>query len=483
MNKTPQRSSRKKHSRPAITTTATINYLNSDGVGVARHENKELLVAGTLPTEEVKVTIEHQGQRRSIGHLTQLLKKSDQRVIPGCSLSDNCPGCPLIHMGYPYQLRYKEQTILTALRTYPSLKQLNLNKILAAQETFGYRTTAKLAVAKHQGKASIGLYKRGTHEVVDIGNCPQQHPLINKVVQAVREEIEKQDVYVYNPITRRGLLRYLAVRVSPANNKALVTLVCAQRNYREMTHLAKWIKKKVPEIIGVHQNINASSGNVVFGTTTVKILGGSDLIDTIGDIRLRLSPSSFFQVNHAQASRIYHLVRDWADLNQKDTAVDLYCGVGGIAMHLASSGGKIIGIEINPEAIYNAKAAAQLNNLNNCRFIAEDASIAIKNIQEEVGTITAGIVNPPRSGCDEEVLTTLTSLNPQRLIYVSCNPTSLARDLDILSRMGYVAVELQPVDMFPQTPHVESVVRLIKSTDKWSSKKENNGDKEGVPQR
>lgn len=462
MRRQQQNTGNKRQKKQNDTCTVTIDSLNSDGVGIGQHERREIHIAGTLPNEEVKAEIEHYGQRRTIGRLLKVLKKNPQRVIPGCSLANECPGCPIIHLAYPQQLKYKEQRITSALRFYPSLNGLTPNNVIAAPETFGYRTTAKLAISKRHGIAQIGLYKRGTHDVIDIGDCPQQHPLINKVVRAVREEIEKQDVYVYNPTTRRGILRYLAVRVSPTSNKALVTFVCAERNYREMTHLAKWVKKKVPEIIGVHQNINGSAGNVVFGTTTVKIIGGSDLIDTIGAVRLRLSPSSFFQVNHTQAARIYNLVTEWADLQKKDTALDLYCGVGGIAMHLARSGAKVIGVEINPEAIFNAKAAAKLNNLTNCRFIAGDATDIIHDLKDDLPTLKAAVVNPPRSGCSEEVLSTLTELAPETLIYVSCHPTSLARDLDLLDQRGYLAVELQPVDMFPQTPHVESVVRLTK---------------------
>jgi len=464
MSRPQQRSSNRGPKKSKDTCTVTIDSLNSDGVGVGQHERREIHVPSTLPDEEVKVEIEHYGQRRTIGRLLKVLKKNPQRVIPGCSLSNECPGCPIIHLAYPQQLKYKEQRITSALRFYPSLNNLKPNAVQPAPETFGYRTTAKLAISKSHGVAKIGLYKRGTHDVIDIGNCPQQHPLINKVVQAVREEIEKQDVHVYNPKTQRGILRYLAVRVSPTSNKALVTFVCAERNYREMTHLAKWVKKKVPEIIGVHQNINGSTGNVVFGPTTVKIIGGSDLIDTIGEIRMRLSPSSFFQVNHTQAARIYNLVTEWAGLEKKDTALDLYCGVGGIAMHLARSGAKVIGVEINPEAIFNAKAAAKLNELYNCRFIAGDATDIIQDIQDDLPTLKAAVVNPPRSGCSEEVITTLADLGPETLLYVSCHPISLARDLDLLDQRGYQAVELQPVDMFPQTPHVESVVRLVKKS-------------------
>lgn len=459
-NQPPKGKKRPTPTKPTCITT--IDSLNIDGVGVARYENRELLIAGTLPGEEVKAVIDHQGQRRSIGRLLRVLQKSPLRVIPGCSLANECPGCPLIHMAYPQQLAYKEQQIVAALRHYPSVAALKPEPIWAAAQSFGYRTTAKLSIAKIRGKALVGLYKRNSHDVIDIGNCPQQHPLINKIAQTLREEIEKQDVHVYNPITGRGLLRYLAVRVSPNSNKALVTLVCSERNYREMTHLAKWLKKKVPEIIGVHQNINASAGNVIFGATTVKILGGDDLIDQIEGIRLRLSPSSFFQVNHSQAARIYALVRDWAALSANDTALDLYCGVGGIAMNLAASGARIIGVEINEEAIGNAKTAAQLNQLGNCQFIAGDATEVIQRLSESLPALRAAVVNPPRSGCSDEVLTTLAQLRPDTLIYVSCNPLSLARDLHQLLQLGYQAQQLQPVDMFPQTPHVESVVRLVR---------------------
>ncbi|PLX97471.1 MAG: 23S rRNA (uracil(1939)-C(5))-methyltransferase RlmD [Desulfuromonas sp.] len=442
----------------------TIDSLNTDGIGVGRHENKEILVANTLPGEEVSAFIEHEGQRRFVGRLSKVIKKSPQRVFPGCQLAAECSGCSLIHQGYPFQLEFKTEMIRDALSHYATLNQVKIHDIWAAKDTFGYRTNAKLAVAKVRGKAQIGLYKRASHEVLDIGNCPQQHPLINRIIAALREEIEKQDIYVYNPVTRRGLLRYVAIRVSPQSNKALVTLVCTERNYREMTHLAKWLKKKAPEIVGIHQNINASAGNVVFGTTTAKIIGGSDLIDQIGDIRLRLSPTSFFQVNHTQAARIYALVQQWAALTSQDKALDLYCGVGGIAMHLATSGAHVLGIEINEEAIFNAKAAAQLNELPNCRFIAADATQAVQDLHQELQQLKVAVVNPPRSGCSEEVIATLGQLQPETLIYVSCNPYTLGRDLHLLTQQGFQVEELQPVDMFPQTPHVESVVRLTRAT-------------------
>ena len=440
--------------------TATIDAINNDGIGIAHENSKELWVAGALPGEQVKVRVQHEGQRRSIGELLKVIRRSPQRTTPTCPVADKCPGCPLIHMGYHHQIAFKHDMVTRALAQYPALKDIRVEPVHRAEQTLGYRTTAKLALAKVRGKAMVGLYKRGTHDVIDIGNCPQHHPLINTIVRAVREEIEKQDLHVYNPITKRGLLRYLAVRVSPKFNKALVTFVTSERNYREITHLAKWLRKKVPQIIGVHQNINASAGNVIFGPTTVKVLGAGDLIDQIGEVSLRLAPSSFFQVNHEQARFIYSTIATWAELKPGMRALDIYCGVGGIAMHLARSGAHITGIEINPEAIFNAKSGAELNKLRNCAFIAGDAKEIMTQLDADSQQADVAIINPPRSGCDSTVLDALTNIRPQQILYVSCNPSSLARDLNHLQQNGYAISTAQPVDMFPQTPHVETLVRL-----------------------
>jgi len=449
-------------SAPPLETT--IEHLNSDGIGVVREHGKELWVPGTLPGELVKVQIQHEGQRRRMGELVKVMRRSPQRTTPACAIADTCPGCPLIHMGYYHQAQFKQEQVKNALQLYPELKNIPVSEVRRAPNPLGYRTTAKLALAKVGGKAMVGLYKRGTHEVIDIGDCPQQHPLINTIAQALREEIEKQDLHVYNAIKKRGLLRYLAVRVSPQFNKALVTLVTSERNYREITHLAKWLRKKVPQIIGVHQNINPSAGNVIFGHTTVKVLGAGDLIDQIGEVSLRLSPSSFFQVNHEQARFIYSTIEEWAGLKAGMRALDIYCGVGGIAMHLARSGAQVTGIEINPEAIFNAKSAAELNNLPNCTFIAADAKNAMVELAASARPTDIAVINPPRSGCDAAVLDALLSIQPRQIVYVSCNPNSLARDLHHLHKNGYTIDTVQPVDMFPQTPHVETLVRLVRST-------------------
>ena len=458
MAKRPSKTSRPPRRKTLPTTEVTIRYLNDDGMGVARHEDKELLVAGALAGEKVLVAIEHSGQRRSIGQLRRVLEKSPLRVTTPCSLADRCQGCALIHMDYAAQLRFKEARLKQALANYPSLKDLLPQPIWAADKPLGYRTNAKLALGRQRGQIQIGLYKRGTHQVVDIEGCPLHHPLINRIVQVVKDEIQRQKIYIYDPKTRRGLLRYLLVKISPGAGKAMVTFVTAERNYREITHLAKWLSRKVPEVVSIHQNINASTGNVVLGRETIRMLGVADLIDQVGDIRLRISPTSFFQVNHEQAGRIYKLVQQWAKLDKTQAALDLYCGIGGIALHLAGKAESVTGVEVVEEAVRNATENARMNRLSNCRFLAGDSADLIHDLAP--GSIQVAVVNPPRSGCQAEVLEALAELAPGRIIYVSCNPATLARDLNLLQSKGYGVAELQPVDMFPQTAHLETVAHL-----------------------
>lgn len=296
MAKRPIKNNRPSRRQSLPTAEVTISQLNDEGIGICLHEGKELLVAGALAGEKVLVAIEYSGQRRSIGQLRRVLEKSPLRRQAPCKLANRCQSCALIHMNYSAQLRYKTAKLKQALADFPSLQNLQPQPIWAAEHPLGYRTNAKLALSKERGQVHIGLYRRGTHQVIDIEDCPLHHPLINRIVRVVKDEIQRQKIYIYDPQTQRGLLRYLLVKVSPQTGKAMVTFVAAERNYREITHLGKWLTRKVPEVISVHQNINGSTGNVVMGRETIRMLGVPDLIDQVGDIRLRISPTSFFRL-------------------------------------------------------------------------------------------------------------------------------------------------------------------------------------------
>lgn len=457
MKKEPEK---KKTRGPELETLKlTITGLDSEGVGMAREDNRTALVQGAFPAETVVATVEHRGRTHIFTRLLKILRRSPLRTAqPGCPLELSCLGCPLVSMQYQGQLQFKQERVEQALTALIPPASFSALPVLPAVDTLGYRTSAKLVFARKREKLLLGLYRRGSHDVVDIAECPVHHPLINRIASIVRQDVARQQVSVFNPRHQRGLLRYLLIRVSPDYNRALVTFVCHDRDYQELPKLAKKLVKKVPEVIGVHQNINSSGGNVILGNESIKLLGHPDLIEQVGDIRLHIAPESFFQVNTRQATKMYALINEWAALRGQETVVDLFCGIGGIALSLAKGARSVIGIEIVPEAVRNAKANATLNQLSNCRFIAGDAMAELERLAITPDLVT---LNPPRKGCGTELIRHILALRPAQIIYVSCDPDTLAQDLKQLLDGGYQIKRLQPVDMFPQTAHIETLVQLV----------------------
>lgn len=437
----------------------TIERLNEDGLGTTRSSGREVLIWGAFPAEEVEATIQHKGQRRIVARRHKILRPSPLRRPSPCNQAEACQGCPLIEMKPEAQLEFKQQLVARAMLD-AGLKRVVVPEVIAAPHELGYRTSAKLVIGREKRHLRIGLFRRGSHEIIDLKECPLHHPLINKILAVVREEIIKQKLSVWDPRQGDGLLRYLLIRVSPAYNKALVTLVTGRRDYRSLTHLAKWLQKKVPEVIAIHQNVNPGGGNVILGRETLKMIGAPDLRDRLGEFIVHLGPTSFLQVNHDQAARIYHQVTEWLAPRPKEPALDLYCGIGSIALHLAARGAEVTGVEMVEEAVRYAGENARRNGFKNCRFIAGDTARVVAELVAQLPSGTRVVVNPPRTGCAPEVLQQVASLMPEKMVYVSCNPQTLARDLALLESHGMGVDKVQPFDMFPQTPHVETIALL-----------------------
>lgn len=450
---------------PKSVLDVSISGLDDEGYGISCSETHALRIAGALPGDTVRVGIDHVAQRMAFGNVKKILTPSPMRSRrPPCTDSANCLGCPLIAMKYHDQVEWKRQYILNQLRQYRELGEITVHPLLSPLRLIHYRTTARLAIAGKHSEPFIGIFRRSSHDVIDLNDCPIHHPLVNRVVEAVRRGITKNKVTIYNPRSRMGLLRYLVVRVSEAEQKAMVVFVTSERSYNEIHHLAKYIREQLPEVEVVAQNVNSSEGNVIMGPTDHFLTTKHQLVERIGDVALMLSPRSFFQVNTDGARLIYDKVRQWAELTTSDTVLDLYCGIGGIALSLASDAGKVIGVEVVEAAVADARRNASLNGAKNCRFEAGDAAELLEELEEEGERVDVAVLNPPRKGCEEEVLRRVAALSPRTLIYVSCSPQSLVRDLNILKTLGYICREIQPVDMFPQTMHVENVARLEKTT-------------------
>jgi len=352
--------------------------------------------------------------------------------------------------------------VLSELSKYPDLAGITVHPMLSPINLIHYRSTAKLTVAGKFSDPFIGIYRRASHDVYDLEQCPLHHPLINKVVDAVRKGISKCKVPVYNPQSKMGLLRYLVVRVSVCEKKAMVVFVTAKRSYNEIHHLSRFVQEQIPEIQVMAQNVNSSEGNVIMGQKDYFLTTQHHLVEKIGDISFRISPRSFFQVNNSGAELIYSQVREWASLTGAETVLDMYCGIGGIGMFLAGQAGQVIGVEVVEDAVADAALNAKVNNIRNCRFEAGDAAELLDEMSDDAQRVDVAVLNPPRKGCEQKVLERIAVLGPRLILYVSCSPASLARDLVVLKGLGYVCREIQPVDMFPQTVHVENVARLEK---------------------
>ena len=439
----------------------TIERLDSEGLGVAHYEGKTILVAGTLPQDRCMARISHLGKTAVYADLMRTVVPSGLRTKqPICADAEECLGCPLIGMRYAEQVKWKHDQVRAEFAAYGSLKQVKILEPLSPNQKMHYRTTTKLAVAGTHAEPYIGIYRRASHDVVDLEDCALHHALVNRVIKAAREGISKLKVPVWQEKNKSGVLRYLVVRVSVSSGEAMVTFVTYRRAFNEIHHLARYLQERIPQITVVCQNVNPSEGNVIFGSHDHFLTKQQALQDRIGEVEMLVSPRSFLQVHNEAAGLLYNAVLERAGLDGRQTVLDLYCGIGGIALTLAPHARRVLGFEMNPEAVSDARRNAKLNNRRNCRFEAGDVRELLADLNEDGQQFDLVVLNPPRKGCDREVLQQVTELAPQRIVYVSCSPQTLARDLDLLAGMGYESREVQPVDMFPQTPHVENVALL-----------------------
>ena len=440
---------------------ADITDFDSDGCGVSRYGAYELRISGGLPGDKAVAVIDHVSRRIAFGHLKKLLNPSRTRSKHSlCGESHHCLGCPLITMKYADQLDWKRKLVKRHMEAYHDLSDVTVHPLLSPERLIGYRTTVKLAIAGKHSDPYIGIFRRFSHDVYDLEECPIHHPLINKAIKIVRQGISSLKIPIYNPRSEMGLLRYLVLRVSETDRKIMVVFVVSKRSFNELHHLSKYIRQRLPEADVIAQNVNSSAGNVIMGAADYFLTPKRHLTERVGDIRLMISPRSFFQVNQDGARLVYEKVRDWASLTGVETAFDLYCGIGGIALTLAGRALRVAGVEFSESAVDDARKNARLNSIENCEFEAGDASELLKELAEQIGQPHTVVLNPPRKGCDEQVLRQVAALAPRVILYVSCAPQTLARDLSILKTLGYDSHEIQLVDMFPQTMHVESIARL-----------------------
>lgn len=433
--------------------------LTHDGAGVAKVEGYPIFVAGALPGEvgNVKVTKVNKGY--AFGRLMELEKESEFRVEPPCPIYKTCGGCQLQHMSYDGQVASKHKQVTDALMRIGKLQDVKVHPVIGMGEPWRYRNKAQVPVGEREGALVAGFYQQRSHEIIDMEECLIQGQINDDIVLAVKSICNRHGVPAYNEERHKGNLRHIMVRYGQVTGEAMVVLVTKGESLPR--EIIQEIREISPEIKSIVQNVNPKRTNIIMGDKTLVLWGEEYIYDFIGDIKFAISARSFYQVNPTQTKVLYEKALEYAGLSGSETVIDAYCGIGTISLFLAKRAKHVYGVEIVPEAISDAKRNATLNGIENVDFAVGEAEKIIPwwystGIQADVI-----VVDPPRKGCDEALLRTIIEMKPKKVVYVSCNPATLARDLRILEDGGFKTVEVQPVDMFPHTTHVECVAQLI----------------------
>ena len=436
-----------------------ITGLSSEGLGVARIEGFTVFVEGALPKEQAEIKIVKVLKNYAFGKLLRTLKTAACRIEPSCGVVKRCGGCQLQHMSYEAQLQYKTQQVKDALERIGGLNGVAVHDTIGMEDPWRYRNKAQFPVGM-DGDVMIGFYANRSHEIIDTPQCSIQDAVNDNVIQTVREFIKKYDISVYDENTGKGIIRHIVTRKGFKTGEVMVCIVINGDSLPCGKALVEMLRARTDGLKSVVVNINKKKTNVILGERNIVIFGEEAIYDYIGEFKFRISPLSFFQVNPVQTEVLYGKALEYADLKGDETVFDAYCGIGTISLFLSRKAKKVYGIEIVPQAINNAKENARLNGVKNVEFLVGESEIVIPELYRKGIKADVIVVDPPRKGCDEKLLEVITEMSPEKVVYVSCNPATLARDLKYLSERGYEVREVQPVDMFPQTSHVESIVLM-----------------------
>ncbi|MFN8601398.1 MAG: 23S rRNA (uracil(1939)-C(5))-methyltransferase RlmD [Candidatus Binatia bacterium] len=393
---------------------------------------------------------------------------AEGRAVP-CAHFPQCIGCPLVGTPYPAQLEGKGERLRAALAAHPELSEVRVEPPAGSPGAFGYRNQAKLVfrsrLVRETGKREVllGVYKPGTHSVVPADACIVHHRLLQPVLRGLRAEVERLAIPIFDERSRQGALRYALVRASTARGEVHLTLVSAVADPPQLGELIRRLRRAHRELTAAFLCVNPTPGNAILSDDVRLLFGRPALIERFGDLDLESRPDAFLQANSAVAARIYATARRWLEPAADDVALDLYCGVGALALHVAPDVARVIGIESQASAVACATSNARRAGAANAAFVAAPAEDAPRVLAEAgIGAVTLASVNPPRKGMSAAVLATLADCAPRRILYVSCDPVTLARDLALLARRGYRTTRVRGFDMMPQTPHVEAVALLVR---------------------
>ncbi|MBM0067479.1 23S rRNA (uracil(1939)-C(5))-methyltransferase RlmD [Alkalicoccobacillus gibsonii] len=442
------------------TLDVTITDLSHQGAGVAKHEGYTLFIPKALPGETCEVKVTKTSKGYGFARLMKIHKPSPDRTEAPCPIYDQCGGCQLQHMTYAGQLRYKQKQVQDALERLGGITDVPVLPTLGMDEPWRYRNKSQVPVGERDGEVIAGFYQERSHRIVDMEECIIQNKHNDEIVQKVKELANQYGIRGYDEDKHRGTLRHVVVRYGRQSGELMVVFVTRDEALPNKKNLIEEIRSAFPSVKSIVQNINPKRTNVIFGDKTKVLWGEEYIYDSIGDIKFAISARSFYQVNPEQTKVLYDKTLEFANLTGSETVIDAYCGIGTISLFLAQQAKHVYGVEIVPEAISDAKRNAELNGFTNTDFAVGEAENVIPWWAAQGIRPDVMVVDPPRKGCDEKLLNTMLQMKPERIVYVSCNPATLARDLKVLEEGGYKTKKVQPVDMFPQSTHVECVVEM-----------------------
>jgi 23S rRNA (uracil1939-C5)-methyltransferase len=468
-----------------------IDGMNHEGLGVARLDGMAVFVQGALKGETVKAHLIKVASTYAVARVLDVVEASPERQEPFCPVFRRCGGCSLQHMSYTETLRFKHQVVLDSLERLGGFKGIEVKPVLGMDHPFRYRNKAQYPVGLIGTKPIAGFYSRRSHDIVDASACGIQHPSSELLRAAVMSWIVENKVPIYSEETGKGLVRHIVARIGMRTGEAMVMLVATKNRIPAAEKLVNRLRKQVPGITGIVLNVNDAPGNIVLGEENYILFGSPIIEDKLCDMTFEISPMSFYQVNPDQTEILYRKAMDCAALSGTEIVFDLYCGIGTLSLVAARKAGRVIGVEAVEEAVETARENARKNRMGNVEFHLGNAEDVVPKLYEAGIHADVVIVDPPRKGCDHVLLETILAMQPDRIVYVSCNPSTLARDLKVLcgsgvkatvtdiaaepemnaekadsdvkiSCTGYRIESVQPVDMFPWTEHVETVTLITR---------------------
>ena len=445
--------------------TVNIESLGYEGEGVAKIDGYPIFIPGALKGECVRIEIVKAKKKYAHGKLLEVIEKSHERREPKCINYEKCGGCTLMHLNYEGQLDFKFDRVKDCIKKIGGLNDNLVKYPLGMEEEYRYRNKAIFSVGLVEENIAIGFFSEKTHEIIDMDMCLLQDEETDKIVKIIRTWMIKDSIM---PAKRdgifyeEGLIRNIMVRKGFKTNEVMVVLVTTDKEIPYREELINELEKEISNLASVIQNINAKDTNLVLGDKCVTLWGQDHICDYIGEYKFNISPLSFFQVNPLQTEVLYNKALEYADLSGNEVVFDAYCGTGTITLFLSKKAKKVYGVEIVEQAIQNAKINAEQNGITNSQFFVGKSEEIIPRLIKDGVKPDVIVVDPPRKGCDAKLLEAIGVAKPERVVYVSCDPSTLARDLKHLGEVGYEVVEVQPVDMFAMTKHVECVVGMCR---------------------